>query len=112
MVLPVCKEYLYYELVQADMKLQTSELYYLIAISEHLGPGIGRKKPYCTLGGFILKKGFTQKVVRYVYHVGGPKSSTYFAWKLPNDETETDLINRNLNVISEIRKQISHLKDG
>ena len=53
-----------------------------------------------------MKKGFAQKAVYYLYHVGGPKPSMHFVWKIPNDETETDLINRNLNVISEIRKQI------
>ena len=103
-VLPVCKEYLCYELVQADMKLQVSEFYYPIVISEHLRPGIDRKKLYYILDGFILKKGFTQKAVHYVYHVGGPKPPMHFAWKIPNDETETDLINRDLSEISEIRK--------
>ena len=77
-----------------------------MAISEHLQPGIDRKKLYYILDGFILKKSFTQKAVHYVYHVGGPKPSMHFAWKIPNDETETDLKNRNLNLISEIRKQI------
>ena len=103
-VLPTTKnrESLFYELVQADIRLEASECYTPISLRETLRPGIDRKRLYQILDGYVMKKGFTSKTVHYVHHIGGPKASMHFLWKIPSFETETNLIGRNLKVISDI----------
>ena len=60
---------------------------------------------------FLLKKGLSSKSVHYVFHVvDGPKPSSHFVWKISEKESETDLINENLNVIRAIEKNQRRIK--
>ena len=106
-VLPTTtKESLYYDLVQADLSLEVSDYYQAISLRENLRPGIDRKRLYQIVDGYVLKKGFTTKSVHYVHHIGGPKASMHFLWKIPSNETETNLIKHNLTLINDIDKAI------
>jgi len=49
-----------------------------------------------------LKRGFSVKSD----HIGRPKSSMHFVWRIPAEETETNLLCRNLEVISAIKKEM------
>ena len=62
-VLPIWKGSMYYDLVNADIKLASLELYKPMSLSEHLEAGLDRKKLYYIIDGFLLKKGFSVKGV-------------------------------------------------
>jgi len=106
-VLPVClKNNLYYELVKADIQLEKMEFYQPISVRENLQAGMDRKRFFYILDGHLLKKGLCSKSVHYSHHLGGPKPSMHFVWKIPSFYSETELIKKNLQTISEIRKNI------
>ncbi|XP_066928996.1 uncharacterized protein [Clytia hemisphaerica] len=106
-VLPICrKENLYYKLVKADIELEKVDVYEPITLRENLQAGMSRKRFFYILDGQLLQKGLTSKAVHYAHNLGGPKPALHFLWKIPNKFSDTELLKKNLEVITDIRKNI------
>ena len=109
-VLPICKkENLYYELVQADIKLDTLGYCEPISVTENLK--LDRKIFFYILDNQILKNGFSNKSVHYAHHVGGPNPSMHFVWKIPPSLSETDLIPKTLRQYLRFEEIFPAMKD-
>ena len=46
----------------------------------------------------------SSRAVHYVYHTGGPKQSLHFIWKIDDQVSEGDLLNKCLNIIRKIEE--------
>ena len=106
-VLPHNKGDVYHELRQLDNILKVADAFEPISMREYLPPDLDRKQIYAVTQNYLLKKGLSCKSVHYVFHSGGSKPSLHFVWKLHAEKlTETELINKTLDVIRGIERNV------
>ena len=102
-VLTINKESVHSILADLDKQLSVAESFVPLSVQEFLQPGCSRQQVYNIIQ--VLKaSGMSSRAVHYVYHTGGPKQSLHFVWKIDDQVSEGDLLNKCLNIIRKIEE--------
>ena len=90
-------------LAELNNKLSNSEFYTPVSVREFLPPGRPRQQMYNIIQ--ILKDcGLSTRAVHYAYHVGGPKASLHFVWKIKDGDSDGDRLKKCVNIIRKIEE--------
>ena len=90
-------------LAELDKKLSNSEFYTPVSVREFLPPAHSRQQMYNTIQ--VLKDcGLSTRAVHYANHVGGPKPSLHFVWKIKDGDSDGDRLNKCVSIIRKIEE--------
>ena len=87
-----------------NSELKIREFYLPVPVREFL-PSFDRRRVH-ELIDRLMREGLAMKCVHYVYHIGGNSQSLHFIWKVEENLSEGELINKCNQVIRGLESEI------
>ena len=87
-----------------NSELKIREFYVPVPVREFL-PSFDRRRVH-ELIDRLMREGLAMKCVHYVHHIGGNKQSLHFIWKVEENLSEGELINKCNQVIRGLESEI------
>lgn len=87
-----------------NSELNTKEFYVPVPVREFL-PSFDRRRVHEVIDR-LMREGLAMECVHYVHHIGGNKQSLHFIWKVEENLSEGELINKCNQVIRRLESEI------